>query len=103
MKRDDLLLMHETMCKEARDIMRKKNEDYAGESDPFANFRAFGSFGVLVRLSDKLARLRNYENRGEFSVKEESIQDTVLDAINYCIIYLAMKYEEAGRKVSDND
>ena len=97
MKRADLLKMHETLSAEALQIMRKKNEDYGADEDPFLNFRAFGAFGVLVRLSDKLARLRTYEERGEFSVKDESVRDTVLDAINYCIIYLAMKYEEEGR------
>ena len=60
MTRADLLKMHEALCKDALDIMRKKNEDYGAEGDPFLNFRAFGSFGILVRLSDKLARLRTY-------------------------------------------
>lgn len=89
----DLLDLHERVTTEARGLMKAKNEDYAHGVDPFRNFRRHGSFGVLVRLSDKLARLDSFEERGEFSVKGEAIEDTVKDIINYATIYLALKLE----------
>src|SRR5690348_7069951 len=67
MTREDLRLLHENLCEEARDLMKQKNEDYATESDVFRNFRMFGLLGVLVRMSDKIARLRTYAERGKFT------------------------------------
>jgi hypothetical protein len=97
MTRDDLLRLHGGLCDGARQLMQKKNEDYASDDDPFRNFRMFGSLGILVRLSDKIARLRTFEERGKFSVEDEAVDDTVKDVINYCVLYLAMRME------SDNE
>ena len=67
--------------------------DYAHEGDIFRNFRYFGGLGILVRLSDKLARLRSFEENGTFAVEDEKLLDTVIDAINYALIYYAYKTE----------
>lgn len=85
--------------KSAEDVMTRKNEDYAKADDPFANFRMFGGLGILVRLSDKLARLRQFEERGggEFSVADESLRDTVVDGINYFKLFYAFKQMEGKR------
>src|SRR5260221_427140 len=40
--------------------MKKKNEDYGANDDPFANFRTLGALGFLVRMWDKLSSLRTY-------------------------------------------
>jgi hypothetical protein len=88
--RDRLLQRHEEICKEARRLMRAKNCDYGADDDPFRNFRSFGAYGILVRLSDKLARIRGYVERGKFEVQDEQINDTCLDAINYVILLQAI-------------
>lgn len=68
-----------------------KNADYAGSDDPLANFRVCQKFGVplakgiLVRLSDKFARIGNLLDR-EARVKDEKIVDSIDDAINYLAI-----------------
>jgi hypothetical protein len=74
--------------------MVKKNQDYAHQSDPFRNFRMFGTFGILVRLSDKIARLRSFEESGQFVVEDERLEDTLLDIINYAVLYRAMRESE---------
>ena len=89
--RGDLYDLHTKTCAAALDLMRAKNEDYAVATDPYRNFRQFGRYGILVRLSDKLSRLRTFEERGVLSVKDESIEDTVRDVINYAILYLGYK------------
>jgi hypothetical protein len=86
--RDALLYFHEEVCAKAREIMAAKNHDYASDADPFRNFRTFGRYGILVRLSDKLARLRSFEEQGSLQVADEKIADTVLDIINYAVLYL---------------
>jgi hypothetical protein len=70
--------------------MEKKNSDYASEEDPFRNFRMFGPLGILVRQSDKLSRQRTWVEDGVFQVEDESLEDTVLDQINYAVLFLAM-------------
>lgn len=67
--------------------MKTKNHDYANEEDPFRNFRRFGGQGILVRLGDKLSRLESFLENGEFAVKDEALDDTVADIINYAIIF----------------
>jgi hypothetical protein len=75
-------------------ITRAKNADYTGTGDnPFANFSRVEAMGIcsteqgfLTRMSDKLSRLASYCQRGELSVKDESVEDTLLDLANYCIL-----------------
>jgi hypothetical protein len=93
--RNELLALHNTLGIKARALMVDKNHDYAVESDVFRNFRAFGTLGVLVRLSDKMARLRSFEENNKFAVSDEKLIDTILDTINYAVIYYAMKQEQA--------
>ena len=95
--RAELQQLHCDLCAEARQLMDAKNRDYAAESDPYRNFRQFGRYGILVRLSDKLARLRTFEERGEFSVKDESVLDTCKDVINYIVLYLGYSEETYER------
>ena len=90
--RHDLYKLHKKLAHKALSLMSKKNADYAAQNDPYKNFRTFGRFGILVRLSDKLSRLQTFEERGRFSVKDESVEDTALDILNYVVLY--MGYED---------
>lgn len=78
-------------------IIKKKNSDYAVGSDPFKNFRMADLVGVspdraiLVRVSDKLARVSNLLDGKEAKVVDEAIEDTILDMINYLAILHAYR------------
>ncbi len=90
-------------------IMVDKSGDYAQEDDPFANFRAIEAFpalkvslenGIAVRLVDKFSRITNLLTRPAL-VKDESIEQTILDACNYfniILIYLTEKEKENGNE-----
>jgi hypothetical protein len=93
MTREELFKLHDDLQSAAKATMQAKNQDYAKETDIFRNFRVFGLLGVLVRMSDKIARLRTFEERGVFSVKDESVKDTIEDLINYAVIFYAMVQE----------
>lgn len=73
------------------DISKNKNSDYAGISDPFANFKACEMLGIpaeegiIVRMTDKLMRISNLLKRSA-KVKDESILDTLSDLANYSMI-----------------
>lgn len=78
-------------------IFDSKNADYATESDPFLNFNNTAFAGVtveqaiLVRITDKLTRIGNLQNRTA-AVKDETVEDTIMDAINYLAILLAYRH-----------
>jgi hypothetical protein len=73
-------------------LTTKKSNDYASPEDPFANFKMFGEIGILVRMSDKMARLKTalYDRR-EMACTDESIEDTVLDLATYAILLLSYR------------
>lgn len=97
--RTQLLELHQKLCDEARAIMTKKNHDYSGEAgdDPFANFRRCEAMGIctplqgaLVRLTDKFSRLSTYAQAGKLLVEDETVDDTILDLINYAVLCQGM-------------
>jgi hypothetical protein len=95
MNRQQLFEMHIQMCDEALNLMRRKNADYAGSGgeNPFANFtrsEAMGlcstEVGFLVRMTDKMSRLSSYVESGKLLVEDESVNDTLIDLINYSVL-----------------
>lgn len=69
------------------DTTTKKNNDYGGVKDPFKNFRDFEELGILVRMSDKFARLRTaIQEKRAFQVAEETIEDTLIDLATYTLL-----------------
>lgn len=87
MNRDDLFMLHDQLTRRARILMETKNRDYGENDDPFRNFRRWGLLGIIVRLGDKLARLETYVDRGDLKVVDEQVRDTVLDIINYAVLF----------------
>lgn len=96
MTRDELLKCHKTLCESAYELMKRKNADYAGRhgTEPFANFTRCEAMGIcsteagmLVRLTDKMSRLSSFVEAGSFQVKDESLEDTCVDIINYAILF----------------
>ena len=92
---DELLQHHTNLVVQAREIMAKKNHDYAGSggNTPFRNFTRCEDLGIcttekgiLVRMTDKLSRLSTYLEGAELQVSDETFDDTLLDLINYCVI-----------------
>lgn len=85
------------MLKLIGDLHDKKQADYGSKSDPFANVRASEEFGVapwvgaLVRLNDKVTRLKQFSRRG--TLANESAKDSMLDISVYALIAHIL-YEE---------
>lgn len=70
------------ILEEVRTVMYERGRKYGP-----GNIAEFGELGVLVRLSDKLARLRN--SKDDFS--DESVADTWLDVVGYGLIGLMIQ------------
>jgi hypothetical protein len=70
----DLETVFQTLC--------RKQHDYGHE-----NINKFGTYGVIVRLSDKVERYANLKNK---HAKNESVFDTLLDIVGYCVVALML-------------
>jgi hypothetical protein len=107
MTREELLKHHEVLCKQARDLMDKKNRDYAGNDgkEPFANFTRVEAMGIcsteqgfMVRLTDKMSRLSSILQSGKTNVPNETFEDTLVDVINYIVLLSAYRQEKQLKK-----
>jgi hypothetical protein len=76
------------------DLTSVKNHDYAREDEALANFKEFGSVGVLIRISDKFQRIKNALWFKRSFVVKESIEDTMLDQAVYSVILLVLHHFE---------
>lgn len=87
--------LHEAVCYELGETYYKKNKDYG---DSFAKLRKeYGNPAILIRLEDKLGRLKRLMLSGEQEVKTESIEDTLKDLANYAIMELVeRRIEQEG-------
>jgi hypothetical protein len=101
MNKEEFLKFIEEGYKKALAVIVKKNADYATGSDPFKNFKMASLIeisperAILVRVSDKLARISNLLMPDkEATVKDETVDDTILDMINYLAILRALIYAQ---------
>lgn len=70
-----------------KELLEKKNRDYGSN-----NLLTFGDLGILVRLSDKLERLKNYVLRDQtFEIDDENLEDTLYDIAGYAIMWIVLR------------
>jgi len=62
----------------------RKQQDYGS-----GNINAFGEFGVIVRMNDKMERLKRLT--AGLTPKNEAIEDTYLDIANYACIAMMLR------------
>lgn len=94
----ELMETHHELTQKARDLMRSKNHDYRGgaDSDPYANFRGSDQLGIhpvvgiLLRMQDKIMRVKTFAEKGQLMVKGEGIDDALIDIINYAVLIKGM-------------
>jgi hypothetical protein len=112
MNQSEYLSLHESVCQSARQLSAAKNNDYASPDrrgdDPlrlFANFLHCERLGlctveqgIMVRVSDKVARMSNLIHPDHTRTVDESLDDTVKDTINYLVLLLA--YRKANTKLN---
>lgn len=80
--------MHKEICEELNKVYEQKNSDYG---DSFGQtFDKLGVISAVTRITDKYNRLVSLctKSEEERKVKDESIEDTLLDMANYCIMTL---------------
>ena len=74
-----------------RDIFLQKNKDYG--SSVQKSYNRYESYGkgeglkyCVGRLGDKMSRIENIAFNHSNNVKDETVEDTLLDLANYCIL-----------------
>lgn len=79
----DKVHYHSKVSKALTDLYARKNADYG---DSFGKgFREYGMMMPVLRLEDKLNRLKSLIKRPA-QVEDESLRDTLMDLANYAIM-----------------
>lgn len=82
---------------EMKELHCRKAADYGRGEDCFANVRASSDFGVpawvgtMIRANDKLHRIKSLIVNG--SLKNESVEDSLMDLAAYSLIALVLYRE----------
>src|SRR5450759_996179 len=92
-QREDL----QAIMGKAIDLLLRKNHDYGN------SWCRQGLAGVLVRLSDKYLRFQNLANGAETLIVDEKIEDTLQDALAYCILGLLYLRSNGFEPESEKD
>lgn len=87
----DICTAHQAVANQIVALLDKKRHDY-GEN----NIRKFGSYGILIRVSDKVERLINLTKKEE--PLNESVEETWRDIAGYAILALVELEHEKERK-----
>ena len=87
----DLIEQHKRICERLNKVYADKNHDYGNSFGE--TYEKYGDISALVRISDKMNRIEQLVQTGEQKVKDEALEDSILDMANYLIMW-AMELEE---------
>lgn len=88
--------IHKSLCDQLNDIYSRKNADYG---DSFAKVRREVPNAILVRLMDKMERIKTLLLNGErLQVTDEKVDDTLLDLANYCLMEVVERRNDKEAK-----
>lgn len=80
--------VHKKLLDDMHDLYIKKNADYGNSVHD--TYEKYGLVSFLVRMEDKLNRVRNLNKDNvkisDAKVKDEKIEDTLMDLANYAIL-----------------
>ena len=88
------------LLEEMQQLHESKSADYGSEDDPLANVRSGADFvniepwrGCMVRIADKVQRLRTYCRTGR--LVHEGVRDTLMDLAAYSLLAIVLFDEGA--------
>ena len=93
--------IHKQLCDSLHQLYLNKNSDY---DDSYSIVRDIIPASILVRLYDKLTRLKTLLLKNNVQkVKDESINDTLMDLSNYALLELVERIYERQEGFNPND
>lgn len=72
------------ITEEMQELCKRKNSDYGSSVND--TYKKYGMVSYLVRMEDKINRIRNLVLNGNQKVEDERIRDTLMDLANYSIL-----------------
>jgi len=78
--------LYKEIQRDTFELAQQKSSDYGTDS-----LTEFGTIGCLIRLNDKVNRLKNLIGKKKGTVLDETVEDTCLDIINYTIYIIMME------------
>ena len=89
--------IYQTIINNLEDTYKKKNSDYGNSVGD--TYEKFGDVSFLTRITDKYNRILSLADKGECGeVKDEALEDTILDLANYCLLWLVEREYAAQQK-----
>lgn len=89
-----------------QNILRNLEETYKAKDNDYGNsvgytYKKYGDVSFLVRITDKFNRIESLTDpKHNITVKEEKLEDTVLDLANYCLLWLVER--EQSKTINAN-
>ena len=79
------------------ELYKRKNADYGDSVSK--TYEKYGMVSFLVRIEDKINRVKSLIDKGKREVKEEKIEDTLTDLANYAILArIEYEAEKEGKR-----
>lgn len=98
MKKD----LYNSIIKDMSKTYEAKNADYGDSVGD--TYNKFGDVSFLTRITDKYNRILSLSNKGECGeVKDERLDDTILDLANYCVLWLVERENKSQYSLKVND
>ncbi|MGM9544214.1 MAG: nucleotide modification associated domain-containing protein [Romboutsia timonensis] len=82
----DNIIKHKELLDKMHKLYRAKNKDYGNSAN--STYEMYGDLAYAVRINDKMNRINSLIKNGKAEVKDESLDDTILDLANYCVMWL---------------
>ena len=89
----DLIKEHLQVCDLLNTIYHQKNKAYGNSFGD--TYKDLGIISAVTRISDKFNRLKTLARHQDIDCNDESINDTLLDMANYCVMtYMELENEK---------
>lgn len=83
----DRLGIYQLILQNLEETFKAKDNDY-GNSVGYT-YEKYGDVSFLVRITDKFNRIESLTDpKHNITVKDEKLEDTILDLANYCLLWL---------------
>jgi hypothetical protein len=86
--------LFKNITNEMYELWKRKNTDYG--SSVSDTYKDFGLVSFLVRMQDKMNRLKTLTKQ-QALVEDEKIEDTLIDLANYSVLALMEVRNESNR------
>lgn len=84
MSNEEKINLHKEYLDRLHNLYKSKNSDY-GDS-VHQTYLKYGITSFLVRVEDKINRVKSLTSKNTQEVLDEKLEDTLLDAANYLIL-----------------